>query len=136
MVVEAAEGRGLTIEDYAGLSHRRPWVALAMAVFMLSLTGVPPTVGFLAKFYLFRAVLDAGLVWLALVGVATSLVSAYYYLRVVVVMYMRPGDSATRSEGWLNATIGLTALATMVLGLVPGPALALAEQARLLVVLR
>ena len=136
MVVEAAEGRGLTIDDYAGLSRRRPWVALAMAVFMLSLTGVPPTVGFLAKFYLFRAVLDAGLVWLALVGVVTSLVSAYYYLRVVVVMYMRPGESATRSEGWLNATIGLTALATLLLGLVPGPALALAEQARLLVQLR
>jgi NADH-quinone oxidoreductase subunit N len=85
---------------------------------------------------LFRAVLDAGLVWLALVGVVTSLVSAYYYLRVVVVMYMRPGDSATRSEGWLNATIGLTALATLFLGLVPGPVLALAEQARLLVHLR
>ena len=137
MVVEAAEGRGLAIDDYAGLSRRRPWVALAMAVFMLSLTGVPPTVGFLAKFYLFRAVIDApGLLWLAIVGVVTSLVSAYYYLRVVVVMYMRAGEPETRREGWLGAVIGLTALATIVLGLLPGPVLAWAEQARLLTYLR
>jgi len=136
MAVEAAEGRGLAIEDYAGLSRRRPWVALAMAIFMLSLTGVPPTVGFLAKFYLFRAVIDAGLVWLAIVGVVTSLVSAYYYLRVVVVMYMQAGEPETRSESWLNVSIGLTALATLALGLLPGPILAWAEQARLLTYLR
>jgi NADH-quinone oxidoreductase subunit N len=103
-----------------------------MAIFMLSLTGVPPTVGFLAKFYLFRAVLDAGLIWLALVGVVTSLVSAYYYLRVVVVMYMRSGEPETRSEAWLNTTVAVTAIATLVLGLLPGPALALVERATLL----
>jgi NADH-quinone oxidoreductase subunit N len=103
-----------------------------MTIFMLSLTGVPPTVGFLAKFYLFRAVLDAGLIWLALVGVVTSLVSAYYYLRVVVVMFMRPGEPETRSEAWLNTTVAVTAMATLVLGLLPGPALALAERASLL----
>ena len=85
---------------------------------------------------MFRAVIDAGLVWLAIVGVVTSLVSAYYYLRVVVVMYMKSGEPETRSEGWLNATIGFTALATLVLGLLPGPVLAWAEQARLLTYLR
>ena len=132
IALEGAEGRGLTIEDYAGLSWRRPWVALAMAVFMLSLIGVPPTVGFLAKFYLFRAVLDAGLIWLAIVGVVTSLVSAYYYLRVVVVMYMRAGDPETRSEAWLNSVIAVTGLGTLLLGLFPGPVLALAEKATLL----
>ena len=132
ITLEGPEGRGLTIDEYAGLSRRRPGVALAMTIFMLSLTGVPPTVGFLAKFYLFRAVLDAGLIWLALVGVVTSLVSAYYYLRVVVVMYMRPGEPDTRSEAWLNTTVAVTAMATLVLGLLPGPALALAERASLL----
>jgi NADH-quinone oxidoreductase subunit N len=100
-----------------------------MAVFMFSLTGVPPTIGFIGKFYLFRAVLDAGLVWLAILGVVTSLISAYYYLRVVVVMYMKPGEPAVRSEGWLNLTVGLMGLGTIVFGLLPGPLLALASRA-------
>ena len=98
MAMEKAEGTGLAIEDYAGLSNRRPGFALAMALFMLSLTGMPPTVGFIGKFYIFRAAIDADLIWLALVGVITSLISAYYYLRVIVVMYMRAGEPETRSE--------------------------------------
>lgn len=129
VAVESAEGKGLLLDDYAGLGTRRPALALAMAVFMFSLTGVPPTIGFIGKFYLFRAVLDAGLVWLAILGVVTSLISAYYYLRVVVVMYMRPGEPAVRSEGWLNLTVGLMALGTFVFGLLPGPLLALASRA-------
>jgi NADH-quinone oxidoreductase subunit N len=132
LAVEKAEGKGLAIEDYAGLGARRPGLALAMAVFMLSLTGVPPMVGFMGKFYLFRAVLDAGLIWLAVVGVVTSLISAYYYLRVIVVMYMRAGDPMTRSEGWLNASLLLTAVGTFVLGILPGPLFALIRQAGLL----
>jgi NADH-quinone oxidoreductase subunit N len=115
----------LAIEDYAGLSNRRPGFALAMALFMLSLTGMPPTVGFIGKFYIFRAVIDADLIWLALVGVITSLISAYYYLRVIVVMYMRPGEPETRSENWLDATVWLTAIGTIVFGIVPGPLLTL-----------
>jgi NADH-quinone oxidoreductase subunit N len=99
-----------------------------MAVFMLSLTVVPPTAGFLAKFYLFQIVLDAGLVWLALVGVVTSLISAYYYLRVVVVMYMRSGEPETRRDRWLDAGVAVTALATFALGVLPGPAVAFLEQ--------
>ena len=134
--VERLEGGWLQIDDYSGLSRRRPGLALAMALFMLSLTGLPPTVGFIGKFFIFRAALEAGQIGLALVGVLTSLISAYYYLRVVVVMYMRPGEPETRSEGWLNATIGVTALATFVFGILPGPILALAEHSEILGLLR
>jgi NADH-quinone oxidoreductase subunit N len=135
LAMEKAEGSGLAIDDYAGLGARRPGMALAMAVFMLSFTGVPPTIGFIGKFALFRAAVDAGLIGLALVGVITSLVSAYFYLRVVIVMYMRPGEPVTRSEGWLNATVAVTALAAIAFGLLPGPLLALAGGARLLTLL-
>jgi NADH-quinone oxidoreductase subunit N len=99
---------------------------------MLSLTGVPPSIGFVAKFYLFSAVLDAGLIGLALVGVLTSLISAAYYLRVVVVMYMRSGEAHARREGWLHATVGLMAAATLLLGLLPTPLFDLASRAGLL----
>ena len=136
LAVERLEGGGLQIDDYSGLSRRRPGLALAMALFMLSLTGLPPTVGFVGKFLIFRAALDAGQIGLALVGVLTSLISAYYYLRVVVVMYMRTGEPETRSEGWLNATIGVTALATFVFGILPGPVLALTEHSEILGLLR
>ncbi len=129
LTVERSEGRGLLIEDYAGLGRRRPALALAMAIFMLSLIGVPPTVGFIGKFLVFSVTIEAGMIGLALVGVVTSLVSAYYYLRVVVMMYMRSGEPETRSEGWLNRTVGLTALATILLGVLPGPLLILAGNA-------
>src|SRR3989304_8017723 len=94
-----------------------------MALFMLSLTGVPPTAGFMAKFYIFRAAIDAGLIGLALVGALTSLISAYYYLRVLVVMYMRPGEPEVRSETWLNAAITVAGLGPVILRVLPGPLL-------------
>jgi NADH-quinone oxidoreductase subunit N len=122
LALERSEGRGLSIDDYAGLGTKKPGLALAMALFMLSLIGVPP---------IFRSVLDAGLIGLALVGVITSLISAYYYLRVVVVMYMREGEPEAHSEGWLNATLWVTAIGTFVLGILPGPVLALAGNAGL-----
>jgi NADH-quinone oxidoreductase subunit N len=131
LAVERKDGAGLSIDDYAGLGMRQPALALAMTAFMLSLTGVPPTVGFVGKFYLFRAALEADLIGLALVGVITSLISAYYYLRVVVVIYMRPGEPEVRSEKWLNAGLGLAAVATVLLGILPGPLLFLAERAGL-----
>jgi NADH-quinone oxidoreductase subunit N len=77
------------IDDYAGLAQRSPVLALAMAIAMLSLTGIPATVGFAAKFFVFRAAVDAGQISIVIVAVAGSVVSAYYYLRVVVMMYMR-----------------------------------------------
>lgn len=134
MAVERAEsegvpGNGLNLNDYAGLAQRRPGLALAMTIFMLSLTGVPLTVGFIGKFYIFRAALDAGYLWLALVGVVTSLVSAYYYLRVVIVMYMQAGAPVTVSRPALNLTVALTAVATFIFGVLPGPLLQAATNA-------
>jgi NADH-quinone oxidoreductase subunit N len=131
IAVERAEGEGLSLDDYAGLGARRPGLALAMALFMLSLTGLPPTVGFVAKFYVFRAAIDAGYLWLALVGVLTSLVSAYYYLRIVIIMYMREGEGRALVNPALNFAVGLTALATFVFGLLPGPLMELATRSML-----
>jgi NADH-quinone oxidoreductase subunit N len=136
LAVERLEGGGLQLDDYAGLARRRPGLALAMALFMLSLTGLPPTIGFVGKFLIFRAALDAGQIGLAIIGVLTSLISAYYYLRVVIVMYMRPGAPETRSESWLNATVAATAVATFLFGILPGPVLALAEHSAVFAGLR
>ena len=133
ITLERLEGKGLDIDDYAGLGKRRPALAAMMTLFMLSLTGVPPTVGFLGKFYLFQAVIDSELVGLALIAILTSLVSAYYYLRVVVVMYMRSGEPEVRSEGFLNATVWLTGVFTLLFGLLPMPLLEMATQASLLI---
>jgi NADH-quinone oxidoreductase subunit N len=87
---------------------------------MLSLIGFPPTIGLVGKFYLFRAVIDGGFLWLAIIGVLTSLVSAFYYLRVVVNMYMKDGEPATEKETWLGLTTGATAVITVLVSLMPG----------------
>ncbi len=121
VALEKEEGRGLEIADFAGLGRRRPALAAAMTVFMLSLAGVPPTLGLVGKFYLFRAVIAGGYFWLAIIGVLTSLISAYYYLRVVVVMYMREGEPRPVSESWLNLTWGAMAVLTVLLSFVPAP---------------
>jgi NADH-quinone oxidoreductase subunit N len=115
MMLEQKEGRGLEFKDYAGLAKRSPWLAAAMAVFMLSFTGVPPTLGFAGKFFLFRAVLEGGYVGLAIVGMLASLISAYYYLRLIVVMYMQSGEPEIHGERWLGLTAGATAVGTVVL---------------------
>jgi NADH-quinone oxidoreductase subunit N len=119
IALEKKEGRGLAIADYAGLSKKHPALALTMTIFMLSLIGLPPTIGLVGKFYLFRAVIAGGFTWLAVIGVLTSLVSAYYYLRVVVVMYMRDGEPTTERETWLDMTTAVTALVTVVVSFVP-----------------
>lgn len=119
IALEKSEGKGLALNDYAGLSKKHPALAAAMAVFMLSLIGLPPTIGLIGKIYLFRAVIDAGFVWLAIIGVLTSLVSAFYYLRVVVIMYMKDGEPTAEREPWLDMTTAVTALVTVVVSFVP-----------------
>ena len=119
IALEKAEGKGLEIADYAGLGRKYPAIAAAMTVFMLSLIGFPPTLGMVGKFYLFRSVIAGGYTWLAIIGVLTSLISAYYYLRVVVTMYMKDGEPVTERETWLAITTGATAVLTVVLSLVP-----------------
>ncbi len=131
IALEKAEGRGLSLDDYAGMGRKYPLLAAAMAVFMLSFTGVPPTLGFVGKFYLFRTVLEGGFVGLAIIGVLTSLVSAYYYLRVVVIMYMRDGEPEALNEPWLNLTAAGAALITVLMGLFSGPLFSWTAQAAL-----
>jgi NADH-quinone oxidoreductase subunit N len=132
LALEKKEGGGLNLDDYAGLGTKNPGLALAMVIFMFSLTGIPPTAGFIGKFYIFRVVIEANLIWLAIIGVLTSLISAYYYLRIIVIMYMRPGEPETHSEAWLDTTVMVTGLLTVLLGILPGPLLALAGKANLL----
>ncbi len=129
MALEKAEGKGLALDDYAGLGRKHPALAAAMTVFMLSLVGFPPTIGLVGKFYLFRAVIAGGFTGLAIIGVLTSLISAYYYLRVVVIMYMRDGEPSTTREPWLDVTTTVTALAAVIISLVPAPLFAWASGA-------
>jgi len=119
IALEKGTGQGLELNDYAGLARKHPALAAAMTVFMLSLIGLPPTLGLVGKFYLFRAVIAGGFTGLAIIGVLTSLVSAYYYLRVVVIMYMRDGEPETERESFLDLTTMATAVATVVISLVP-----------------
>jgi NADH-quinone oxidoreductase subunit N len=119
IALERAEGKGLEIKDYAGLGRKYPALAAAMTIFMLSLIGLPPTLGLVGKFYLFRAVMAGGFTGLAIIGVLTSLVSAYYYLRVVVTMYMQEGDPQRSQESFLDFTTAFTAIATVVISLIP-----------------
>ncbi len=120
------------IPDYAGLSQRAPGVALAMALFMLSLTGIPPTAGFFGKYYLFSAAVDAGLLWLAAVGVINSVISLYYYVGVIRAMYLMPPIDPTplREPPGIRWALALTVLGTLALGVVPQPFVALVQSAR------
>ncbi len=130
VAVEHKEGEGVLLENYKGLAKRYPWVALCMAFFMLSLTGVPTTGGFAAKFFVFRAAIEAqGLIWLVLVGVLTSVISGYYYLRVVFYMYMYEGEGQIVMKPSLASVIVIAAVATLLLGLLPGTWFELARQA-------
>ena len=127
-----AEGRntnGLSLDDYSGLGQKQPALAAAMTVAMLSFIGIPPTLGFVGKFYLLRTVIEGGFPGLALIGLLTSLVSAYYYLRVVVYMYMRDGEPVVRREPWLYFTALATAVGVVVLSIFSEPLFNWASQA-------
>ena len=131
IAVEHKQGEGVTLDDYKGLAARHPWLALAMAFMMLSLAGVPPTGGFSAKFYVFRAALESQLGWLAVLGVVMSVVSAFYYLRVVYLMYMYEGESQVVAKRALKLGLAIAVVATFVLGLFPGAWFDFASQATL-----
>jgi NADH-quinone oxidoreductase subunit N len=123
------EGEDQTLAQYAGLGRKHPWLAVAMALFMLSLTGLPPTGGFFGKYYLFLAAVTGNLGWLALVGVVTSVISAFFYLRVIVEMTMREPKRASPDHVYpaLVTTLAVTALGALMLGVWPGPWLQLAQ---------
>ena len=123
---------GYALSAYAGLGRRRPLLAAAMLLFMLSLTGIPPAAGFMAKFYVFRAAVRADLVPLAVVGLLASVIGAFYYLRVVVQMYFRepaPQDAATAAHVSPTDAVALAAaaFALLAIGLFPSGLLALSR---------
>jgi NADH-quinone oxidoreductase subunit N len=125
-VIAYISGKGekyLKIQDLAGLGLKQPLVAAALTIFMLSLIGVPLTAGFFGKFYIFKAALESRLVWLAVLGLLNSAVGAYYYLRILVVMYMQePGEAVSRLEPMalgLKAAIIAPLAGVLLLGIFP-----------------
>jgi NADH-quinone oxidoreductase subunit N len=123
--------RYVTLEDYEGLGRSSPVLAATLTIFLLSLIGIPMTGGFFAKFYVFSAALRANLIWLTLIGVVNSAVGAYYYLRVMVVMYMRearkPVSVAPIPLG-LGVALSVSIVATIYLGILPNRVLQYAQQ--------
>jgi NADH-quinone oxidoreductase subunit N len=132
-VLIALEQRGEAawdLGDFAGLYGRRPQLAIAMALCMFSLAGVPPTAGFWGKFYVFTAAWAAGLQWLAVIGVLTSAIAAFFYLRIVVQMFMRDPVREVRQtyDRALGIGIGVAALGIVLIGLMPTPLIVLVQQ--------
>lgn len=130
ILLERKEYAGETCADYAGLARRSPFLAAMMLIFMLALTGIPPTGGFVGKLYLFAAAIEAGWTWVAVVGVLMSAVSLYYYFRIVVYMYQQDETAATpeplREPALVGAVVFCVVL-TLVLGIYPAPFLDFAQ---------
>jgi NADH-quinone oxidoreductase subunit N len=133
-IVSEIGGKGesyLTLDDFAGLGTRQPFAAAAMTIFLLSLLGMPITAGFFGKFYVFKAAINSKLIWLAVLMTINSAIGAYYYLRVIVVMYMRehkgdvPAEAATSLSPTAAMVVAVAALATLYLGLLPNHVLAI-----------
>jgi NADH-quinone oxidoreductase subunit N len=122
--------RWIEIEDYTGLAYERPAVAACLTVFLLSLAGIPTTAGFLGKFYLFRAALHSDLIGLTVLAVLNSVVSVYYYLRIVVAMYMREGKTevANSTVPWAAwVALAASVIGVFYLGLFPNHLIGLAN---------
>jgi NADH-quinone oxidoreductase subunit N len=139
-VVSHLSGKGeryTDIEDFSGLGQQQPLTAAMFSIFLLSLIGVPLTGGFFGKFYIFKAALDSHLVWLAVLGLLNSAVAAYYYLRILVMMYMRePSEAVNDVEPLtpaLRAGLILPALGTLFLGIFPSWVLNFASKSATLV---
>jgi len=119
------------ISDYAGLSTRNPVLAIVLALSLLALVGVPPTGIFIAKLYIFTAAVDSGLVWLAILGVINSAVSAYYYVRIIRIVFTQPATSEAKITGspapWL--ALGLAGAAMVFMGVAPGFVMGAAQEA-------
>jgi NADH-quinone oxidoreductase subunit N len=121
----------VTLDDYAGLGRRSPLLAGILTIFLLSLIGIPVTGGFFAKFYVFSAALQSGLVWLTIIGFINSAIAAYYYLRIIVYMYMRDERSeapVARIPVGLGIGLAISLIMTIYLGVLPGRVLEYAIQ--------
>lgn len=129
-LMEKDEDSIISIEDLSGMAQKHPLIALSLTVLLLSLAGIPPTLGFFGKFYLFNAAIGEGLLWLALWGVLSSVISVYYYLRPIVMMYMKDGqcELAEHKLSATTATVFASALLVAVLGIFSGPIISAVEQ--------
>lgn len=119
------------ISDYSGMAKRAPLLALALGLCLISLTGIPPTAGFMAKIYIFNAAVDYDLMWLVIIAVINTAISAYYYLRVIKVMYLGAplSEEAIPSSGALRAALSVACLGVLLLGVYPWALLKIAETA-------
>jgi NADH-quinone oxidoreductase subunit N len=123
--------RYVTLEDYEGLGRSSPLLAATLTIFLLSLIGIPMTGGFFAKFYVFSAALKANLIWLTIIGVVNSAIGSYYYLRIIVMMYMREARKevpTTPIPFGLGVALGASILATLYLGILPNRVLQNAQE--------
>jgi NADH-quinone oxidoreductase subunit N len=131
LIGQPGEGN-LELKDVSGLSRSRPWLAAAMTILLLSLAGIPPTAGFVAKWYVFTAALKEGFLSLTLIGVLTSVIGVFYYLRVIVYMYMRePVKHVAEAPAWSSWTAALAVTiavaGVLLIGLFPGSLLDIAQ---------
>jgi NADH-quinone oxidoreductase subunit N len=126
-ILESDDGGSVGYDDYAGLSGTKPVLAAGMALFMFSLAGIPPFAGFFGKYYVFAGAVKAGYTWLAVTGVLMSVVSAYYYLRLVVLMYFKEQPCRLEPQSsWLGlAAVAIAAAAVVQIGLLPSTLLGL-----------
>ena len=122
ILAKTEDGESLMISDYAGLGLRKPLLAMFMTIMLLSLAGFPPTAGFVGKFYVFKSAVQAGHIWLVIVGAINTAISAFYYLRVVVTMYMREPEeelSFTAYPSTLVVGLVLAAIGVLLIGVLP-----------------
>ncbi len=136
IAVEKDDGSGTQIQDFAGLSRRKPLLATAMLLFMFSLTGVPPSAGMVGKWFVFQAAVNASagnplLLAAMIIGVLTSVISAFYYVRVILVMFIQEGPADAHPQPVLSATLAVAAVATFLLGIIPTPLYEMAQRALL-----
>jgi NADH-quinone oxidoreductase subunit N len=129
VMLRRGDSVGDELKDFNGLYFRRPFAALAMLFFMLSLGGIPPTAGFMGKFWLFSAAIESGYVWLAVIGVLNSAISLFYYVRIVVFMWLKnePAGSEPVLNPAMAAAIAVALAATLALGVYPRPLFEFAE---------
>ena len=123
-MLDKHQNEAQTLNDIAGMGFRKPFHGIALTIFMLSLAGIPPTAGFAAKFFVFKVALESGAIAVAIVGILTSIVSVFYYLRVVYYMYMREADEATpytTAGAFGNGALVIAAVGILILGILPGP---------------
>jgi NADH-quinone oxidoreductase subunit N len=129
IVSGSSRGRS-SFDDYQGLARRSPWVAAAMATFMLGMGGIPVFTGFVGKIGVFGAAIGAGYLWLVIVGLVASVAGLFFYLRIIVLMYFEDGEApapaTTRGAG---SALAVAAAVTLVVGVVPWPLLNLVQHA-------